>query len=238
MKPLISVIIPTYNEEKNIVKCIKSLENQSIPRKSYEIIVVDGNSKDNTVKLAKKLADRVIFQKSKKVGGARNDGIKLAKADIVATTDADCTVPRNWLENIIWDFGDERIGCVFGPVRPMERSEKNKYIISTNNLIAKILHHLRIFDATIGSNTSFRKSLFLGVGGYKQVSAGDDYEIAFRMRRVGRIKLDQRLTVNFSMRRFDKFGIFGFMTSWMLSIFSSILKKNLTKVEYSRQNYD
>jgi len=58
---------------------LKSLCHQTLKRSEYEIIVVDGNSKDKTRELAKKYADKVMIQTSKKVGGARNDGIMLAK---------------------------------------------------------------------------------------------------------------------------------------------------------------
>jgi len=86
---MISVIVPTYNEEKNIERCLKSLENQTIPRNKFEVIIVDGQSKDRTVEIAKKYADKVIQQKSKGVGGARNDGVEIARGNIIAVTDAD-----------------------------------------------------------------------------------------------------------------------------------------------------
>ncbi|HRT12001.1 MAG TPA: glycosyltransferase family 2 protein, partial [Methanoculleus sp.] len=71
---MISVVVPTYNEEQNIERCLRSLADQTVPRKNYEIIVVDGNSKDRTRDLAETLADQVFIQTSKRVGGARNDG--------------------------------------------------------------------------------------------------------------------------------------------------------------------
>src|SRR5660398_279782 len=86
---MISVIIPTYNEEANITACLQSLSNQTIRRDEYEIIVVDGNSKDSTCELARAYADEVMTQTSPKVGGARNDGVLRARFDIDATTDAD-----------------------------------------------------------------------------------------------------------------------------------------------------
>jgi len=95
---MISVIIPTYNEEANITACLQSLCNQTMSRDEYELIVVDGNSKDRTCELAREYADEVITQTSKKVGGARNDGVLRARGDIVATTDADCIIPPDWLE--------------------------------------------------------------------------------------------------------------------------------------------
>jgi len=66
---MISVIIPTYNEEANITACLESLCQQTLDRDEYELIVVDGNSKDRTCELALEYADMVMTQTSKKVGG-------------------------------------------------------------------------------------------------------------------------------------------------------------------------
>jgi glycosyltransferase involved in cell wall biosynthesis len=61
----VSVIIPTYNEENYIKNCILALRNQDY-KGEYEIIVSDGNSKDNTVKIAKKFADKVVVCEKKR----------------------------------------------------------------------------------------------------------------------------------------------------------------------------
>ena len=80
MKKELSIIIPTYNEEKGIPILIKSIQAQNY--KNYEIIVADAKSKDNTVKVAKKLGARVVR------GGlparGRNNGAKVAKGEISA----------------------------------------------------------------------------------------------------------------------------------------------------------
>src|SRR5512138_937433 len=107
---MISVIIPTFNEEENIAQCLVSLSHQTVPRDSYEIIVVDGGSKDATCEIARKYADSVFTQTSKKVGGARNDGVMAAKGEIIATTDADCILPPDWIARIAEDF--EKPGIV------------------------------------------------------------------------------------------------------------------------------
>jgi len=101
---MISVVVPTYNEERNIEKCLKSLSEQTIPRESFEVIVVDGQSKDRTTEIAKKFAEKVIQQVSKGVGGARNDGVRIAEGNIIATTDADCEANNQWLETILEEF--------------------------------------------------------------------------------------------------------------------------------------
>src|SRR5659263_787776 len=123
---MISVIVPTYNEEANITACLRSLYNQTMSRYEYEIIVVDGKSKDCTCELAREYADEVITQTSKKVGGARNDGVLRARGNIVATTDADCIIPPDWLETINNDFKSHDIVQLYGTVFPIEGGLKNK----------------------------------------------------------------------------------------------------------------
>src|SRR5512136_2312007 len=117
---MISVVIPTFNEEENIAQCLVSLTHQTVPRSDYEIIVVDGGSKDATCEIAGKYADRVFTQTSKKVGGARNDGVMASKGEIIATTDADCILPRDWISRIEKDFSMKGVVQVYGPVYPIE----------------------------------------------------------------------------------------------------------------------
>jgi len=94
----VSVVIPAYNEESYIGACLNSLANQTLDRRDYEIVVVDGGSEDETVDIAREYADNVIIQHSKGVGGARNDGVEVSSGEIVAMTDADIILPCNWLE--------------------------------------------------------------------------------------------------------------------------------------------
>ena len=126
---MISVIIPTFNEEENIAQCLVSLTHQTVARTDYEIIVVDGGSKDASCMIAGKYADKVFKQTSKKVGGARNDGVMAAKGEIVATTDADCILPPTWIETIKQNFKDERVVQLYGPVYPIEEGIRNKLSI-------------------------------------------------------------------------------------------------------------
>jgi len=87
----ISIIIPTLNEEKNLPRVLRSIKNYMKNRnEKYEIIVVDGYSKDNTVEIAKKFGAKVIFDDVGK-GSALRKGMKVAKGDIIITMDADCS---------------------------------------------------------------------------------------------------------------------------------------------------
>ena len=84
----VSIVVPAFNEEQYIEKCLKSISKQTLSRRDYEIILVDGGSKDKTLKIAKKYADKILKNK-KPIGAARQAGLKAAKAPVVAFIDAD-----------------------------------------------------------------------------------------------------------------------------------------------------
>jgi glycosyltransferase involved in cell wall biosynthesis len=212
---MISVVIPTFNEEENIAQCLVSLCHQTVPRNEYEIIVVDGGSKDATCEIAKKYADKVFTQTSKKVGGARNDGVREAKGEIIATTDADCILPPHWIKRIGEDFADPSIVQLYGPVYPIEEGLGNRFSLLLANTFSRIGYYSRTFYYTLGCNTAFRKEAFIRAGMYRCIDAGDDLEIAMRLKDLGGIRFDGRLKVGFSMRRYQKFGTMQSLYEWM-----------------------
>ncbi|MFY1645005.1 glycosyltransferase, partial [Methanoculleus bourgensis] len=138
---MISVVVPTYNEEQNIERCLESLADQTVPRETYEVIVVDGNSKDRTRELAEPLADSVFIQKSKRVGGARNDGAMAASGEVVATTDADCILPRDWVERIGRNFAEREIVQLYGTVYPIEDGVRNRLSLVGANTFSRLGYH-------------------------------------------------------------------------------------------------
>ncbi|MFA4826256.1 MAG: glycosyltransferase [Methanoregula sp.] len=212
---MISVIIPTFNEEENIAQCLVSLCHQTVPRNEYEIIVVDGGSKDATCEIAKKYADKVFTQTSKKVGGARNDGVKEAKGDIIATTDADCILPPDWIKRVEENFKNPGIAQLYGPVYPIEEGLGNRFSLLLANTFSRIGYYSRTFYYTLGCNTAFRKEAFEKAGMYRCIDAGDDLEIAMRLKDQGKIKFDGKLKVGFSMRRYQKFGTLQSIYEWI-----------------------
>ena len=231
---MISVIVPTFNEEENIAQCLVSLSHQSVPRSEYEIIVVDGGSKDATCEIARKYADKVFTQTSKKVGGARNDGVKAAKGEIIATTDADCILPPDWLKRIAQDFADPAIVQVYGPVYPIEEGIRNQFSLFLANTFSRLGYFSRTFYYTLGCNTAFRKDAFEKAGMYRCIDAGDDLEIAMRLKDFGTISFDNSLKVGFSMRRYQKFGAVQSIYEWIAIVSDG---GESGKYSYSRKDY-
>src|SRR4029077_2365310 len=98
-QPRVSVVVPAYNEEKNLPLALASLLNQEL--KDFELIVVDNGSTDETPVIAKKLGARVIGENRRGVAHARQAGFLSSKGGIIATTDADTVVPPDWLSRIV-----------------------------------------------------------------------------------------------------------------------------------------
>ena len=99
MKPIISVIIPTYNEEEYLGRSLKTLRDQqtNIP---YEIVVCDNNSTDRTVSIARKYADKVVFENRQGISYTRNKGAKESEGKYLVHADADTFFPTNFIQEV------------------------------------------------------------------------------------------------------------------------------------------
>ena len=241
---MISVIIPTYNEEKNIERCLKAFEKQTITREAFEIIIVDGQSSDRTTTIAKNFADRVIQQVSKGVGGARNDGVQIAKGDIIVTTDADCIPYAEWLQVIQKQFKDEKVVAVTGFLNPFDCEGLRKYEAFIYKLLFGISNQLlRVFSITgyyhlCGANSAFDRDTFLEIGGYQDLPYSDDIEIYKRLKSRGKMVLDTRMKVNYSIRRIRKMSLLRYIYTITKNDFVTMVMNAKPKDDsYARQAY-
>lgn len=119
----ISIIIPVRNEAENIIKCLNTLKDQNFNKSDFELIIVNDHSIDNTENVINAFTNTTDLdlslcslsddRTSKKE--ALKYGIEKSKYDIIATTDADCSVPENWLKNISLNFNTSS-EMLLGPV--------------------------------------------------------------------------------------------------------------------------
>ncbi len=225
----VSVVVPTLNEEDRIEKFLKQFDSQTLPRDQFEIIIVDGNSRDKTREIAKKYADKVIIQKGKGIGGARNDGVKIAKSDIIATTDADIIVSQTWLKQIVNHFKkDEELILLYGVNYPMSKNKAIIFIYLVKRWLNSIGYKLHLVYFATATNSAFRKKPYIAIGGYLDMPIYDDIEITTRIRRLGKIRYDPTIFVYSSVRRIHKYGIIRFVY-WGLTGYLKILYKRRFK---------
>ncbi len=124
----VSIIIPAYNEEKDIKDVLESIIKQTYPKDKIETIVIDDKSTDRTAEIVKQYPVKLLKGKHKGVGAARNLGIKNSTGEIILFVDADQILDKNYVKEIVKPFKDDGVGGVSG----ME------YLWNEKSLIAKL----------------------------------------------------------------------------------------------------
>lgn len=112
----VTIITTVLNEEASILSFLNSIYNQT--RKPDEVIIVDGGSTDNTVKLIRDSKFTIIQKKGNRSVG-RNTAIKASSNSIIAVTDAGCILDKNWLERLIKPFENKTVDVVAGFYKPL-----------------------------------------------------------------------------------------------------------------------
>ena len=167
---MISVIIPTLNEEEYLPVVLRSVKKQGI--RDLEIIVADAGSKDRTVEIAKSFGCKVV--KGGMPGRGRNAGAKVAKGDILIFLDADANLPSNFLKRFLKEFERRRLdvaGCLM-KIRNKKRiyrmfeklyelyfkSTEKFYPHATNCIVVRAWLHEEIggFDESIKLGEDFK----------------------------------------------------------------------------------
>jgi cellulose synthase/poly-beta-1,6-N-acetylglucosamine synthase-like glycosyltransferase len=190
--PSISLIVPAYNEEKNIEKSIIALSKLDYPSDKMEILVIDDGSRDRTFEIAKRTAARIknvaIKVFTKKNGGkasAINLGISKSKAEVIATLDADSFVTKDALLKMIGYMEDEKVVSVtsslkvYNPKSFFQKIQHIEYLFSI--FMRKIFAFLNVIHITPGPLSIYRKSFFDKYGGFDEDNPTEDTEIAFRI---------------------------------------------------------
>lgn len=185
MAPYTSIVVPVYNDERDIRECIESLLNLNYPRDEFEIIVVDNNSTDSTSNITKEYVPRVKYILELKSGSysARNSGIRESKGDLIAFIDSDCKADKNWLINFVEHFksdGDCRIGCIGGRVvafKPETVVEKHSVDFLDQSVH---LNERYPFIATV--NACYRRKTLIEAGLFDEsFKSGGDVDLSWRI---------------------------------------------------------
>lgn len=127
--PLVSIIIPIFNEERYIEKCLQSVINLDWPKERMEIIVVDNGSTDSSVEIVKTILStfenkRIVIKNSGTIASVRNHGWHISNGSVLAFLDGDSVVEKNWLKlGLQLLYSKETISCVgFASAPPLPGS--------------------------------------------------------------------------------------------------------------------
>ncbi len=214
-KPKLSIIITSKNEEKYIESCLKSVKNQTF--ENYEIIVSDSVSKDKTVKISKKYADKILVRKTN-ISEGRNFGAEFADGEILIFLDADTMLLPNTLEEIMKEFKDKKtigVGC---PALPTNANIK--YVASYIFYNTHAETSIKLGKPQIsGFFCAYRKKEFEKIGGFdSSIGILEDFDLSSRISKLGKIKFAKNTLVITSHRRLKKWGIRSvdkYISSWI-----------------------
>gem|GEM_PF-274885 len=113
--PRVSVIVPVKNGAQEIGGLLDSLMHVDYDKEMLEIIVVDGNSSDNTREIVLQYPTaKLLTEERPGLNAARNTGIKNSTGEVIAFTDSDCVVSKDWIKKIVEDFDEKEVDCVGG----------------------------------------------------------------------------------------------------------------------------
>jgi len=214
-----SIIVPTFNEEKAIEKTLKALKNQTF--RDFEIIVKDGESRDRTVEIARKYADKVVCKSDFSVADARNQGADYAKGIFLVFVDADTELPRDTLERFARLIQSRRI--IGGSCRkiPQDGDVTDRIFYEYVNLSTFLSYYLRIGGAH-GNCMFIRRNVFKIISGFNpKLRIGEEQELVRKARKFGEFIFLLDTYVFESARRIWAWGKLKLYMAWTLGTFRS-----------------
>lgn len=226
----LAFVIPAYNEEALIGKCLESVQAE-IRRSGVpaDIIVVNNASSDRTGEIARSFQGvRVVDEPKKGLVNARDAGFAASEGyDLIANIDSDTLVPEGWLSVVMREFRrDPKLVCLSGPYVYYDMSAYNRFLINMFYGLTYLIYVVNRFVLRVGSvvqggNFVFKRQAWVDVGGYDRSIEffGEDTDVAVRLSRVGGVKWTFGLKMKTSGRRLEKEGVFRTAATYTLNFF-------------------
>jgi cellulose synthase/poly-beta-1,6-N-acetylglucosamine synthase-like glycosyltransferase len=182
--PKVSIIIATLNNEQTIGECLKAIFELNYPKEFLEVIVVDGCSKDATVKIAEKYPVKVVSTPLN-APAAYNYAIKIANNDVLGFIDADAKVEKEWLNKLIMYLDDPQVAGVSGGVETW--NTENAWARSIGYDIKNRYDRLKKYATRIATmNLLLKKSVIEESGGFDEsLPSQYDTDLGFRITSKG-----------------------------------------------------
>lgn len=232
--PLISVIVPAYNEEKNIAACLAALEQQDFARDQYEIVLVNNKSTDRTKAVAQTFSRvRVVDEPKQGYVHALIRGANEAQGSILAFTDADTVVPKDWLSKYWRAYQDQSVVFAGGPasMRPV--------LWCTPFLEQLFYWGGQLTKMANGYNMSIRRETYRACGGFDpKINFNADAYIRLRAKKYGTMAFVGDNWVRTSSRRWQKPETAWYIAKTLVNIVTLLLVNKTLFYEFGNVRID
>lgn len=232
MKPFLSIIIPSLNEERFLPKLLKDLIKQK--EKNFEVIIVDGNSDDETKNAVlgyiNKLPLRFFQVKKRNVSFQRNYGASKARGKYLVFLDADSGINKNFTKVLEKEIKRKK-GLLFIPyIVPDEKNQETKLIFDFANFLVEVSQNTGKAFST-GGCMFIEKNFFKNIQGFdEKLFISEDHHLIQKASAWGvRARLLNRTKVKFSLRRLKKEGGLRVLYKDLIAIAHLLLKGKIDK---------
>ncbi len=190
--PEVSVVIPAWNEEKNILATLSSFANQSTNR-NVELIVINNNSSDDTQNILDSCGVKSFFEPNQSISFARQRGLMEANGKYILCADSDSIYPSTWIDTMVDELERENIACVYGKHSFIPQDKMNRLFLIFYELTANSIFVLRKkrreYLNVLGFNFAFRRSDGLLVGGFNIYrNKWSDGWMGMKLAEIGKLK--------------------------------------------------
>lgn len=238
----LSFVIPAYNEEERIGRCLKSVLREVARHGDIEteVIVVNNASTDGTRSVAAAFPGvRVVDEWKKGLVSARRAGYLASKGELVANVDADTIVPHGWLGKVLEEFSqDKRLVALSGPYIYYDLPMFSRMLVRlfyVFGYIGHVFNHLLLGKGAMlqGGNFIVRRSAMELIGGYNSAFDfyGEDTDIAMRIQKEGTVKWTFGLPMYTSGRRLKEEGVLMTGVRYAVNhVWALVFKRPYTKL--------
>lgn len=238
---MISIVIPTRNEEKILRETLTRLRDGLRGGLSAEIIVSDGSSTDGTLAVAREFADRVIEETGGRhtIGWGRNRGAEAAGGDYLVFLDADVAIPRpaEFFRIALAEFESRpHLVALTAKIKVTPESETwaDRIIFWTISQWFRFLNNVCRYGMAGGEFQMIRTPVFRELGGFhEELAAAEDVEMFARLSKKGLTRLSPRLTIFHTGRRAHAVGWPRLLWSWFKNWASMLIFKKSASTEWT-----
>ena len=236
----LSFVIPAYNEENYIGKCLESIERET-KGKDYdiEVVVVNNASVDKTKEVASSFEGVIVVDEMKKgLVSARKAGFHAATGDLIANIDSDTILTPGWIDKVMREFSHNgKLVGLSGPFIYYDLSPSVNFWVRiwyAFGFVSYIFNRyvFKISSMLQGGNFVIKKDAFEQVGGYNNSFDfwGEDTDVARRLHKVGEVKFTFKLPIYASGRRLQAEGIFSSAVKYTVNyVWTLFFKKPFNK---------
>lgn len=220
MSPVISIIIPTFNEEGYLPLLLESIRQQSY--KNYELIVADAQSHDQTHQIARHFNAKVVQGGLPGIG--RNAGARVARGEYLLFLDADVILPPKFLEKAVREFDQRYLELAIPLQKPLTSLRIDHKVFEIQNMLMQIMQNF--YPLTYGAAILVTRRLHSRIGGFNEaLKMHEDNDYGFRARSLAKVGVLVSTHIKLSMRRFEKEGRTRMMAKYVQYGLSVPLKK-------------